>query len=33
MVMRPDEIERTSNNIGQCSKMIEDCSHRVRGST
>jgi hypothetical protein len=30
MVMRPDEIERTSNNIGQCSKMIEDCSRFVR---
>ena len=32
MVMRPDDNERSSNNIEQCSKMIEDCSHCVRGS-
>ena len=32
MVMRSDDIEQSSNNFGQCSKMIEDCSHRVRKS-
>jgi hypothetical protein len=31
-VTRSAEIERSSNDIGQRSKMIEDCSHCVRGS-
>jgi hypothetical protein len=26
MVTRSDGIEQSSNNFGQCSKMIEDCS-------
>jgi len=30
MVMRPDDIEQSSNNVEQCSKMIEDCSRFVR---
>jgi hypothetical protein len=32
MVARSDDIEQSSNNFGQCSKMIEDCSHYVRKS-
>jgi hypothetical protein len=30
MVTRSDDIEQSSNNFGQCSKMIEDCSHCFR---
>jgi hypothetical protein len=33
MVTGSDDIEQSSNNFGQCSKMIEDCSHCVRKST
>ena len=32
MVTGSDDIEQSSNNFGQCSKMIEDCSHCVRKS-
>jgi hypothetical protein len=32
MVTRSDDIEQSSNNFGQCSKMIEDCSQCVRKS-
>jgi hypothetical protein len=32
MVTQPDNIERNSHNVELCSKMIEDCSHCVRGS-
>ncbi len=32
MVTQSDDIERNSNNIGQCSKMIENCSHCIRES-
>jgi hypothetical protein len=32
MVTKSDDIELNSNNIGQCSKMIEGCPHCVRGS-
>jgi hypothetical protein len=28
MMTRSDDIEQSSNNFGQCSKMIEDCSNR-----
>jgi hypothetical protein len=33
MVTESADIERNSDNLGQCSKMIEDSSQFVRGST
>jgi hypothetical protein len=32
MVKKSAEIERNSDNVELCSKMIEGCSHCVRGS-